>query len=299
MDGFIDRLIVEMVLGLANGMVLALVAAGFTLILGVMNIVNFAHGEFHMAGAYAGWLAILLLTPLLGETAGAFWISVIVAGVAIGVIGWFIERGVFADTHGGDPFIPLLISFGLALVLQQAALAIFGTIGKFVAPPIKSSLPFFGFEFPVYRIVIMVLAAVIIAALWLFIDRTKWGTWIRAIIQDREMAACMGVPVPRVYQIVFAISAGLAGVSGILVAPIFSVSFSMGLDIIITAFIIVVVGGMGSLAGTLIAALLIGQLEAVASIFISGSQAQIASLIFLMVFLVIRPQGFFGDRGLE
>ncbi len=294
MDGFIDRLIVEMVLGLANGLELALVAAGFTLILGVMNIVNFAHGEFHMAGAYAGWLAILVLGP----SALSFWVAVVAAGVIIAFMGWFIERGVFADTHGGDPFIPLLVSFGLALVLQQAALAVFGTIGKFVAPPVKASLPFFGFEFPVYRIVIMVIAAAIIAALWLFIARTKWGTWIRAIIQDREMAACMGVPVPRVYQIVFAVSAGLAGISGILVAPIFSVSFSMGLDIIITAFIIVVVGGMGSLAGTLIAALLIGQLEAVASIFISGSQAQIASLIFLMVFLVIRPQGFFGERGL-
>jgi len=294
MDGILDRLIVEMVLGLANGMVLALVATGFTLILGVMNIVNFAHGEFHMAGAYAGWLVILLLGP----TALSFWVAVVLAGVIIAAMGWFIERGVFADTHGGDPFIPLLVSFGLALVLQQAALAVFGTIGKFVAPPIKSSLPFFGFEFPVYRLVVMLISAAIIAALWLFITRTKWGTWIRAIIQDREMAACMGVPVPRVYQIVFAVSAGLAGVSGILVAPIFSVSSSMGLDIIITAFIIVVVGGMGSLAGTLIAALLIGQLEAVASIFMNASQAQVASLIFLMVFLVIRPQGFFGDRGL-
>lgn len=294
MDGFIDRLIVEMVIGLANGMVLALVAAGFTLILGVMNIVNFAHGEFHMAGAYAGWLVILVLGP----SAWSFWVSVVAAGVIIAVMGWSIERGVFADTHGGDPFIPLLVSFGLALVLQQAALAIFGTIGKFVAPPVQASLPFFGLEFPVYRIVIMVIAAAIIAALWLFIARTKWGTWIRAIIQDREMAACMGVPVPRVYQMVFAVSAGLAGVSGILVAPIFSVSFSMGLDIIITAFIIVVVGGMGSLAGTLIAALLIGQIEALASIVMSASQAQIASLVFLMVFLVIRPQGFFGERGL-
>lgn len=295
METLLDRLIVEIVIGLANGMVLALVAAGFTLILGVMNIVNFAHGEFHMAGAYAGWLVILLIGP----SALSFWMAVVAAGLIVALLGWMIERGVFADTHGGDPFIPLLVSFGLALVLQQAALAIFGTIGKFVAPPVTASLPFFGLEFPVYRIVIMVIAGAIIALLWLFIARTRWGTWIRAIIQDREMAACMGVPVPRVYQIVFALSAGLAGVSGILVAPIFSVSYAMGLDIIITAFIIVVVGGMGSLAGTLIAALLIGQLEALASLFMGASQAQIASLVFLMLFLVVRPQGFFGDRGLS
>jgi branched-subunit amino acid ABC-type transport system permease component len=294
METLLDRLIVEMVLGLANGMVLALVAAGFTLILGVMNIVNFAHGEFHMAGAYAGWIFLLLLGP----TATTFWIAVFVAGIAVALIGWFLERGVFADTHGGDPFIPMLVSFGLALVFQQVALASFGSIGKFVAPPITASVPFFGFDFPVYRIVIMVISAAIIALLWLFITRTKWGTWIRAIIQDREMAACMGVRVPRVYQIVFALSAGLAGVSGIMAAPIFSVSSTMGLDIIITAFIIVVVGGMGSLTGTLIAALLIGQLEAVSSIFMGASQAQIASLVFLMVFLMIRPQGIFGDRGL-
>lgn len=294
MDGITDRILIELVMGLQNGMILALVASGFTLILGVMNIVNFSHGEFHMAGAYVGWLLLPLLAPVLG-----FWVTVVVAGVIVGSFALVIERGVFSSTHGGDPFIPLLISFGLALVLQQAALATFGTIGKYVEAPISASLPFFGMRFPVYRVVIMLVSGLLIGCLWLFITRTKWGIWIRATIQDREMAACMGVPVPRVYQMVFGLGCGLAAMSGVLVAPIFSVSYSMGLDIIVNAFIVVVVGGMGSLTGTLLAALLIGELESLGSIFLDGSQAQILSLLVLLIFLVVRPQGMMGERGLR
>ncbi len=288
------RIVIELVMGFTNGMVLALVASGFTLILGVMNIVNFAHGEFHMAGAYAGWLIILVIGP----TALGFWLALILAAVPVGILGWIVERGVLRETHGGNPFIPLLISFGLALVFQQAALAIFGTTGEHVKAPITATLPFFDIRFPVYRLVIMVFAAAIIGLLWLFMVRTKWGTWIRAIIQDRDMAACMGVPVPKVYQMVFVLGCGLAAISGVLVSPIFSVSYSMGLDIIITAFIIVVVGGMGSLPGTFLAAILIGELEGLASIVVSGGQAQIASFVVLMGFLLVRPQGIMGERGL-
>jgi len=294
MEGLIERISIELVMGLQYGMILALVASGFTLILGVMNIVNFAHGEFHMAGAFAGWLVLTAIAPAVG-----FWGAVVLAGLIVAGFALVIERGLFSSTHGGSPFIPLLISFGLALVLQQAALAIFGTIGKHVDPPITATIPFFGLQFPVYRIVIMVVAALIIAALWIFITRTKWGTWIRATIQDREMAECMGVPVPRVYQMVFALGCGIAAMSGVLVAPIFSVSYSMGLDIIVPAFIVVVVGGLGSLAGTLIAALLIGELEALGSIFLEGSEPQILSLVVLMCFLVFRPQGLLGERGLQ
>ncbi|MCZ6511906.1 MAG: branched-chain amino acid ABC transporter permease [Alphaproteobacteria bacterium] len=294
MDPLVERIIVELIMGLTNGMILALIASGFTLILGVMNIVNFAHGEFHMAGAYAGWMILLLIGP----TAFGFWVTVVLAAVGVGLMGWLVERSVLADTHGGDPFNPLLITFGLALVFQQAALVIFGTIGKFVASPIEASIPLFDLQLPVYRLVIMVVSALIIFGLALFIKYTHWGVWIRAIVQNREMAACMGVPVPRVYQLVFSIGCGLAAASGVLVAPIFSVSASMGTDIIITAFIIVVIGGLGSLTGTIIAALLIGELETLGSLFVPGSQAQIFSFVVLMVFLLVRPQGIMGERGL-
>lgn len=294
MNPLLERMAVELLMGLQNGMVLALVAAGFTLILGVMNIVNFAHGEFHMAGAFAGWLALTAIAPALG-----FWGAVIAAAVVVALFALVIERGLFASTHGSDPFIALLVSFGLALVLQQAALATFGTVGKHMDPPTRASIPFFGLQFPVYRLIIMAVSAAIMIALWLFMTRSKWGTFIRATIQDREMAECMGVPVPRVYQLVFAVGCGIAAISGVLVAPIFSVSYSMGADIIVQAFIVVVVGGLGSLAGTMIAALMIGVLEAQASIFLQGSQPQILSLIVLLGFLLFRPQGLFGDRGLQ
>lgn len=293
MDALAERIVVEMVMGLQNGMVLALVATGFTLILGVMNIVNFAHGEFYMLGAFVGWLLLTTVAPVLG-----FWGAVLGAGVIVGLFGLVIERGIFSATHGRDPFVALLVSFGLALVLQQAALAVFGSIGKYMEPPIRASIPLFSLQLPVYRLVIMGVAALFIAALWLFMTHTRWGVWIRATIQDREMAACMGVPVPRVYQLVFSVGCGLAAMSGVLVAPIFSVSYSMGLDIIVHAFIVVVVGGLGSLPGTLIAALLIGELEALGSIFLEGSQPQILSLAILAAFLMFRPQGLMGERGL-
>lgn len=295
MEEILQRIAVEFVMGLTNAMVLALVACGFTLILGVMNIVNFAHGEFFMIGAYVGWLLLLAF----GNVVLGFWMAVVLAALLVAAFGWVIERGVLSETHGGDPFIPLLISFGLALVFQQSALTIFGTIGKHVAPPIEASIPFFNLQLPVYRLIIIFVAAATILSLWLFISRSKWGIWIRAIIQNRDMAACMGVPVPQVYQIVFMIGCGLAAMSGVLMAPIYSVSYSMGLDIIISAFIVVVVGGMGSLPGTLLAALLIGEIEALASIFVSATQAQIVSFTVLILFLVIRPQGIMGERGLR
>jgi len=294
MHPLLERVCVELVMGLQNGMVLALVAAGFTLILGVMNIVNFAHGEFHMAGAFTGWLVLTAIAPAVG-----FWGAVVLAGVIVAGFALVIEQGLFASTRGSGPFIPLLVSFGLALVLQQAALAIFGTVGKYIDPPTKASLPFFSLQFPVYRLIIMGVSASIIVALWLFMTRTRWGTFIRATIQDREMAECMGVPVPRVYQVVFAVGCGISAISGVLVAPIFSVSYSMGIDIIVQAFIVVVVGGLGSLAGAMIAALMISVLESMASIFLQGSQPQILSLLVLLGFLLFRPQGLFGERGLQ
>ncbi len=294
MDGLGERLIIESIMGLQNGMILALVATGFTLILGVMNIVNFAHGEFYMLGAFVGWLILSTIAPFVG-----FWGAVIGAGLLVALFGLIIERGLFQTTHGGNPFIALLVSFGLSLVLQQTALATFGTIGKYIDPPIKASFPFFGLQFPVYRVVVMGVASLFIVFLLIFMKKTKWGVWIRATIQDREMAACMGVPVPRVYQLVFALGCALAAMSGVLVAPIFSVSYSMGLDIIVQAFIVVVVGGLGSLMGTLIAAFLIGELEAIGSIFLEGSQPQILSLVVLMIFLMFRPQGLMGERGLR
>lgn len=294
MHPLLERILIELVMGLQNGMVLALVAAGFTLILGVMNIVNFAHGEFHMAGAFAGWLVLTAIAPSVG-----FWGATVLAGLIVGAFALIIERGLFASTHGGGPFRPLLVSFGLALVLQQAALATFGTVGKHIEPPTKASLPFFGLQFPVYRLIIMGVSAAIMIGLWLFMTRSKWGTFIRATIQDREMAECMGVPVPRVYQLVFAVGCGIAAVSGVLVAPIFSVSYSMGVDIIVQAFIVVVVGGLGSLVGTMMAAMMIGMLESLSSIVLHGSQPQILSLLLLLGFLLFRPQGLFGERGLQ
>lgn len=284
------RLVIELVNGLTLGMILALVASGFTLILGVMNIVNFAHGEFYMTGAYLGWAASLLL--------GDFWLSMLVGGLAAAVLGLGVERSLLKPTLERGPLNSLLVTFGVSLILQQAALIVFGKLGKFVGLPVRATLPFFGLRYPVYRILVLVLCGLIILGLWAFVHRTRYGRWIRATIQNRQMAACMGVPVPRLYSTVFAIGCGLAGLSGVLVSPLFSVSSTMGLDIIIPSFIVVVVGGMGSLGGSLLAGILIGELETLASLFLKPSQASILSLVVLLLVLLFRPRGLFGTRGL-
>lgn len=288
MEGWAVDLIIQVVNGLTYGMILALVASGFTLVLGVLNIVNFAHGELYMLGAYVGWATALVL--------GNFWLAVVVAGLTLGLLGIGVERALVRPLARRGALDPLLLTFGLSLVFQQAAMMIFGPLAKHAPMPIELQLPFFRFRYPAYRLVIIAVALALILGLWVFLQRTRYGLFIRATVQDREMAGAMGVPVPRLYTIVFGLGSAMAAVSGVLVAPLFGVYHTMGLDIIISSFIVVVIGGMGSLPGSIVAGLLIGQLESLGSLVLKPTQAQILSLVVLLLVLAFRPQGLFGRR---
>ncbi len=290
MDRLLVDLVIQVINGLTYGMILALVASGFTIVLGVLNVVNFAHGELYMLGAYVGWASALVL--------GSFWLAAAVAGVALVVFGMGLQRALLRPLARRGPLDPLLLTFGLSLILQQAALIIFGPIGKHAPLPIDVQIPFLRFSYPVYRLVIMLVAAAIILGLWLFLRHTRYGMFIRATVQDRDMAAAMGVPVPRLHLVVFGIGSGIAGISGVLMSPLFGIYHTMGLDIIISSFIVVVVGGMGSLPGSIVAGLLIGQVESVGALFLKPTQAQILSLLMLLVVLAFRPQGLLGRRAL-
>lgn len=290
MERLLTDLLIQLINGLTYGMILALVASGFTLVLGVLNIVNFAHGELYMLGAYVGWAAVILLH--------SFWLAAPVAGLVLMALGMGLERVLFRPIRPRGPLDPLLLTFGLSLVFQQAVLIAFGPIGKHAPMPIQLQLPFFRFGYPAYRLVVMLVALGVILGLWLFLQRTRYGMFIRATVQDREMAAAMGVPVPRLYMIVFGIGSGIAGLSGALMSPLFGVYHTMGLDIILSSFVVVVVGGMGSLPGSVAAGLLIGELESIGSLFLEPTQAQILSLLMLLVVLTFRPQGILGRRGL-
>ena len=280
-----DQLLIQTVNGIVAGMILALVASGLTLIFGIMDVVNFAHGELFMLGAYVG-VIILAAT-------GNFWIALVAASLAIALLGAAIHVVALRPLLGRDPLNTILATFGISLVLQNYALWQFGPVARKIQEPFTGQFTLFYLQYPWYRLVIALLSAVIIGALWLFLKFGTYGIWIRATTQDRVMAQAMGIPVPRVLTLVFAIGAGMAAASGVLFGPLVGVNHAMGLDWVLKAFIVVVVGGMGSLGGSIAAAIFISLLEAYAAIWVSPAQAVIVSFVVLIVTLLVRPTGLF------
>ena len=280
-----ELLLIQIVNGIVSGMILALVASGLTLIFGIMDVVNFAHGELFMLGAYVG-------TTMMVAT-GNFWLALVVASLTIALLGAVIQVTTLRPLLGRDPLTTILATFGISLVLQNWALYKFGPVARKIQEPFTGHFTLFYLEYPWYRIVIALLSAAIIGALWLFMQYGKYGIWIRATTQDRVMAQAMGIPVPLVHTLVFAIGAGMAAASGVLFGPLVGVNHAMGLDLILKAFIVVVVGGMGNLGGSILASIFISMLEALASIWVSPAQAVIVSFVVLILTLLFRPTGLF------
>jgi branched-chain amino acid transport system permease protein len=280
-----DIIAIQTVNGIVTGMILALVASGLTLIFGIMDVVNFAHGELFMLGAYMG---VVVLTAT-----GSFWLALVLASLIVAAIGAALQVTTLRPLLGRDPLNTILATFGISLVLQNYALWQFGPVARKIQEPFTGHFKLFYLEYPWYRLVIAGLSAAIIAALYLFLKYGRYGIWIRATTQDRVMAQAMGIPVPWVHTAVFAIGAGMAAASGVLFAPLVGVNHAMGLDWVLKAFIVVVVGGMGNLGGSILAAIFISLLEAYASIWVSPSQAIIVSSVVLILTLLFRPTGLF------
>ena len=285
----LQQVLIQTVNGIVTGMILALVASGLTLIFGIMDVVNFAHGELFMLGAYVGVLTM--------AATGNFWLALIAATIAIALLGAVIYLTTLRPLLGRDPLTTILATFGISLVLQNYALWQFGPVARKIAEPITGHFTLFYLQYPWYRVVIALISAAIIGGLWLFLKFGTWGIWIRATTQDRVMAQAMGIPVPWVLTTVFAIGAAMAGASGVLFGPLTAVDSSMGVDWILKVFIVVVVGGMGSLAGSIAAALMISLLEAYASLWVSPAQAVIVSFVVLILTLLFRPTGLFAATG--
>ncbi len=280
-----DQLLIQTINGIVTGMILALVASGLTLIFGIMDVVNFAHGELFMLGAYVGVIVL--------AATGDFWVALAVASLTIALLGAAIYLTTLRPLLGRDPLTTILATFGISLVLQNYALWQFGPVARKIQEPFTGQFTLFYLDYPWYRLVIALISAAIIGALWLFLKFGTFGIWIRATTQDRVMAQAMGIPVPWVLTVVFAIGAGMAGASGVLFGPLVGVNPTMGLDWILKAFIVVVVGGMGNLAGSIAAAILISLLEAYASLWVSPAQAVIVSFVVLILTLLFRPTGLF------
>src|SRR4026207_2282793 len=256
--GFIQNIPLEQVLiqtinGIVTGMILALVASGLTLIFGIMDVVNFAHGELFMLGAYVGVVTMV--------ATGNFWIALITAILVIAALGAVIQVTTLRPLLGRDPLTTILATPRPSPVLQTSALWQFGPVARKIPEPITGHFTLFYLDYPWYRIAIALLSAAIIGGLWLFLKFGTYGIWIRATTQDRVMAAAMGIPVPWVHTAVFAIGAGMAAACGVLFGPLVGVNHAMGLDWVLKAFIVVVVGGMGNLGGSIAATILDSLLE--------------------------------------
>jgi branched-chain amino acid transport system permease protein len=280
-----EIIIIQTVNGLVTGMILALVASGLTLIFGIMDVVNFAHGELFMLGAYVG--------VVMMATTGNFWLALISATLIVAMMGAALQITTLRPLLGRDPLNTILATFGLSLVLQNYALWQFGPVARKINEPFTGQFTLFHLQYPWYRIVIALLSAAIITGLYVFLKYGRYGIWIRATTQDRVMAQAMGIPVPWVHTAVFAIGAGMAAASGVLFGPLVGVNHAMGLDWVLKAFIVVVVGGMGNLGGSIAAAIFISLLEAYASIWVSPAQSVIVSSIVLILTLLFRPTGLF------
>jgi len=280
-----DQILIQTLNGLVAGMILALVASGLTLIFGIMDVVNFAHGELFMLGAYVGVVVL--------ASTGNFWLALIASAFTVALLGAALQITTLRPLIGRDPLTTILATFGISLVLQNYALWQFGPVARKIKEPFSGHFALLYLEYPWYRIAIAGLSAVILGAFWLFLKYGTYGIWIRATAQDRVMAQAMGIPVPWIYTLVFAIGAGMAAASGVLFGPLIGVNHAMGLDWVLKAFIVVVVGGMGNLGGSIAAAIFISLLESYASIWVSPAQAVIVSFVALILTLLFRPTGLF------
>jgi branched-subunit amino acid ABC-type transport system permease component len=273
--------------GLAYGALLFLLSVGLTLIFGMLDVVNLAHGSLYMLGAYAG-LAII-------GVAGNFWLAVLAAPLAVGLIGMAIERICLRPLYRRPSLDQVLLTFGFIYLFEDLIKWIFGgRIRSIPAPALFSgSVMLGGLTYPSYRLFVIAFGLGMAVALWLVIERTRLGSIIRAGVYDAEMTAGLGINIPRVFTSVFAGGAPLAGLSGVIAGPIQSAYPSMGVSILIPALIVVVVGGLGSLKGSLAGSLIIGQAETFGKAWLPEA-AMLMIYVVMALVVLLRPQGLFG-----
>jgi branched-chain amino acid transport system permease protein len=269
--------------GLVVGSSLALVASGLALVFGVLDIVNFAQGELFMLGGYVLYF--------VDTFTGNFALGVLAAALLIGVLGGGLLYGMVWPLLGRSQALPLLATLGLSLILQQLATNVFNSTTRSVSAPIDLRIPIENVDYPVYNILIILISAAVLAAGYLFLKSTRYGIWLRAVAENRPMAGALGVPVPRVYLLAFVLSASLAGIAGALLAPVISVYTTVGQDVILNAFIVVVAGGMGNFRGAALVAILLGEVEAVGSIWFRPVEVQVFALFLVIAILIYRSRG--------
>ena len=277
--------------GLSRAMLLFLIASGLSLIFGLMGIVNFAHGSLYALGAYLG-VAVLGFYE-------SFWVALIVAPILIGIIGAATEYSTLRPLYNRDPVYGMLLTFGLLIVIEEGIMLVWGPGPQSTVMPafLQGPVEIWGSFFPLYRLFVIAFGVIVAIVMWLALQRTRIGMIVRAGNLDSQMVEAMGINVRRVYTGMFAVGVGLAAVGGVVAGPVYSVYPTMGVVILIEAFIVVVIGGLGSVRGSFVGALIVGLSQSLGATYFSQ---YLGLLLFglMIVVLVVRPHGIFGQEGL-
>jgi branched-chain amino acid transport system permease protein len=278
----------QMMLGLINGAFYAMLSLGLAVIFGLLNIINFAHGALYMLGAFTAWF-------LLQYLALGYWWALFLAPLATGLFGALIERTLLKRLYGLDHLYGLLLTFGLALIIQGLFQNEFGSSGQpYAAPPSLQGGRNLGFMFlPHYRAWVVVISFAVCLATWYVIERTKLGSYLRAATENPGLVQAFGINVPRLITITYGFGVGLAGFAGVLAAPIYQVNPLMGADLIIVVFAVVVIGGMGSIMGSILTGFALGIVEGLTKVFYPEASNTVIFIIMTIV-LLIKPAGLFG-----
>jgi branched-chain amino acid transport system permease protein len=280
----------QLMLGLVNGAFYAMLSLGLAVIFGLLDIVNFAHGALYMVGAFAAWI-------MLDQWGVNYWWALILAPLAVGVLGAIIERLFLKRLYGLDPLYGLLLTFGLALILEGAFRREYGVSGQgYPVPELLAGATDLGFMIlPNYRAWVVVASITVCLVTWFVIERTRLGAYLRAGTENAKLVQAFGVNVPLMVTLTYAAGAALAGLAGVLAAPVIQVTPLMGSNLIIVVFAVVVIGGMGSILGSVITGLGLGVVEGFTRVFYPEA-SNIVVFVIMVIVLMLRPAGLFGKE---
>jgi len=276
--------------GINLGLLYVLMATGLTIIMGTMGVVNFSHGILFTFGAYFAFS----IAAKFG-----FWAALVLAPVLVGGIGMVIEMGLVQRVYGKDPLYSLLLTFGLAMSLEEVVRIVWGTTGLPFSPPdfLNSFVDLKIMFYPLYRLAVFGVILLLIAALWFFLERTTMGKIVRAGIQDSVMVGILGVNTKALFTLVFGLGAFLAGLAGVLSAPMSGIMPTMGDNVVMPSFIVIILGGVGSFYGSVVGGLLLGIIVAMCIQFVPAV-AELSMYLVMALVLLVRPRGLFGEEGL-
>jgi branched-chain amino acid transport system permease protein len=282
----LNLLLTQIVNGLGVGMIYFMIAIGLSIIFGIMHFINIAHGAFYLVGAY-------LCYVLMGAT-GSFWVALALAPVIVGAAAWLAEPGV-RRLYDLPASFQILATLGLALIIQELVILIFDPVGKSIAAPavLRGAIVFGDFVYPKYRLFVIAFTAVVAAVLWFLLERTNYGAVLRAGTESMQTVELLGIDISRVFSLTFAVGAALTALAGVLIAPIRGVEPFMGVEALSVAFVVIVIGGIGSFTGALVGGLLIGVVQSVMTVFWAAG-ASIMIYVAMALVILLRPHGLLG-----